>query len=250
MTSKIEWTDETWNPTTGCTKVSAGCKHCYAERIAERLQSMNSPRYVKGFNLALHDDLIDKPRHWRKGRMIFVNSMSDLFHKSVPSEFIERVFNTMNECPQHIFQVLTKRSDRARKFSERVQWSDNIWMGVSVENKNFYHRIADLVEIPARVRFLSCESLLAPLDDLPLDDIHWCIVGGESGPKARPMEASWVRSIKSQCRSAEVPFFFKQWGGVNKKKTGRLLDGKEYDELPFLPLLKTINKPIEPIKTF
>ena len=228
----IEWTDATWNPVTGCSKVSTGCKHCYAERLAHRLQAMGSVRYRNGFAVTLHPAVLDLPKRWRQPRMIFVNSMSDLFHESVPPEFIQRVFATMRDCPQHTFQVLTKRSARLRDLAQYLDWAPNIWMGVSVENRRVIHRIHDLQAVPAYVRFLSCEPLLGPLDDLPLDGIHWVIVGGESGPDARPMQAEWVRTIRDQCRRADVPFFFKQWGGVRKDRTGRDLDGRAYDEMP------------------
>ncbi len=230
--SKIEWTEMTWNPVTGCVKVSQGCKHCYAERMAKRLHAMGAPRYRNGFKVTLHDDLVDLPRKWRQPRLIFVNSMSDLFQASVPLAFIRRVFATMVECPQHTFQVLTKRSDRLAALADQLPWPDNVWMGVSVENAKTVVRIRDLVRAPAAVRFLSCEPLLGPLDELPLDGIHWVIVGGESGPHARPMKPEWVESIQRQCRDAEVPFFFKQWGGVRKHLTGRKLHDRTYDEMP------------------
>ena len=230
--STIEWTEATWNPVTGCSKVSTGCKHCYAERLARRLQAMGSVRYRNGFTVTLHPAVLDLPKRWRQPRMVFVNSMSDLFHESVPLEFIQRVFATMRACPQHTFQVLTKRSARLRDLAQYLDWAPNIWMGVSVENRRVIHRIHDLQAVPAHVRFLSCEPLLGPLDDLPLDGIHWVIVGGESGPGARPMQAAWVRAIRDQCRRAHVPFFFKQWGGVRKDLTGRELDGCAYDEMP------------------
>jgi len=230
--TSIEWTHATWNPVTGCTKISAGCKHCYAERFAKRLQRMGSTRYQNGFRLTLHEDLIDAPKRWKKPLLIFVNSMSDLFHERVPDEFIERVFRTMNECEHHVFQVLTKRSGRLREFAPRVEWTPNIWMGVSVENEKVLFRVADLQAVPAQVRFLSCEPLLGSLPNLPLEGIHWVIVGGESGPKARPMQVEWVREIRDQCARAGVAFFFKQWGGVWKKRNGRMLDGRTYDEMP------------------
>ena len=230
--STIEWTEATWNPVTGCSKVSAGCKHCYAERLAHRLQAMGSVRYRNGFAVTLHPDALDLPQRWRQPRMIFVNSMSDLFHEHVPLEFIQRVFATMRACPQHTFQVLTKRSARLRDLAPHLDWAPNIWMGVSVEDRRVIHRIHDLQAVPAHVRFLSCEPLLGPLDDLPLDGIHWVIVGGESGPGARPMQAAWVRAIRDQCRRADVPFFFKQWGGARKDLTGRELDGRTYDAMP------------------
>jgi protein gp37 len=230
--SKIEWTEMTWNPVTGCTKISAGCKHCYAERMAKRLHAMGVDRYRHAFQVTLHDDLVTLPLKWRQPRLIFVNSMSDLFHEAVPLEFIQRVFSTMVQCPQHNFQVLTKRSGRLRDVAGQLPWAPNIWMGVSVEDYRVVHRIPDLRQVPAHVRFLSCEPLIGPLEGLPLDGIHWVIVGGESGPKARPMSLEWVESILRQCRNADVPFFFKQWGGVRKDRTGRELHGRTYDEMP------------------
>jgi protein gp37 len=194
---------------------------------------MGVARYHRGFQLTLHEDLLDLPRRWKRPLMIFVNSMSDLFHERVPEEFIQRVFQTMNECPWHTFQVLTKRSARLRELAPQLEWSDNIWMGVSVENERVLYRVADLQAVPARVRFLSCEPLLGPLPNLPLEGIHWVIVGGESGPRARPMEAPWVREIRDQCSEAGVAFFFKQWGGVRKNLTGRELDGRTYDDMPY-----------------
>lgn len=236
--SSIEWTEVTWNPVTGCTKLSAGCEHCYAERLARRLQVMGNRRYSNGFKVTLHEDLIDAPRRWLSPRVIFVNSMSDLFHQDIPTEFIRQVFKTMNECPQHTFQVLTKRSDRVRRLAASLEWTPNIWMGVSVENDKVYRRIHHLIQVPATVRFLSCEPLIGSTENLPLEGIHWVIVGGESGPAARPMEESWVQSIKNQCREAEVAFFFKQWGGVHKHRHGRELDNRTYDEMPVIALPK------------
>jgi protein gp37 len=231
-TSTIEWTEMTWNPVTGCVKISQGCKHCYAERMAKRLHAMGAVRYVDGFRPTLHDDLIDAPRQWKRPRLIFVNSMSDLFQEAVPDNFIRRVFATMRDCPQHTFQILTKRSDRLRQLGASLPWPSNVWMGVSVENVRVLDRVADLAAVPAQVRFLSCEPLIGPLDNLTLDRIHWVIVGGESGPRARPMRREWVESIHRQCARAEVAFFFKQWGGVRKKATGRELHGRTYDEMP------------------
>ncbi|MEM7124905.1 MAG: phage Gp37/Gp68 family protein [Chloroflexota bacterium] len=242
--SQIEWTEMTWNPVTGCNKISQGCKYCYAERMAKRLKAMKQPRYRNGFQVTLHEDLIDKPRRWIKSRVVFVNSMSDLFHEDVPLEFIEKVFNTMIECPQHTFQVLTKRGKRLRELGSSLPWADNIWMGVSVEDNKVVHRIKDLQNVPAKVRFLSCEPLIGPLDNLPLEGIHWAIVGGESGPGARPMESNWVESILAQCRASDVAFFFKQWGGVRKKSTGRMLHGRTYDELPVMPTLSSFPKSV------
>lgn len=228
----IEWTQMTWNPVTGCTKVSQGCKHCYAERMAKRLKAMGSKRYQQGFKITLQEDLVDLPRKWKQPRVVFVNSMSDLFHPEVPLEFIAKVFKTMVECHQHQFQVLTKRSERLKEVCDQLPWPENVWMGVSVEDERVIHRVTDLQQVPAAVRFLSCEPLIGPLDRLPLANIHWVIVGGESGPKSRPMEKEWVHSIKHQCDQADVAFFFKQWGGVRKDLTGRELEGKTYNDMP------------------
>jgi protein gp37 len=230
--SHIEWTEATWNPVTGCTKVSAGCKNCYAERLALRLEAMGNQRYRNGFDLTLHDDVVDLPKSWRIPRMIFVNSMSDLFHKDVPLDFIQRVFATMRNCSQHTFQILTKRSDRLLGLASRIDWPSNVWMGVSVEDSRVLSRIDDLRKVPAAIRFLSCEPLIGSLAGIELTHIHWVIVGGESGPYARPMKIEWVREIFRACRKADVPFFFKQWGGVRKDLTGRLLRGRTYDEMP------------------
>ena len=230
--SSIEWTEMTWNPVTGCTRISQGCKNCYAERIAKRLQAMGAKRYVNAFKLSLHEDLIDAPRRWKQPRLVFVNSMSDLFQESIPVEFIARVFGTMEECPQHTFQVLTKRSGRLRRLASKLPWPRNLWMGVSVEDARVIHRVSDLAAVPACVRFLSCEPLIGPLDALPLNGIQWVIVGGESGPRARPMEKAWVESIRRQCERSGVAFFFKQWGGVRKDLTGRKLNGRTYDQMP------------------
>jgi protein gp37 len=237
-TSTIEWTEMTWNPVTGCIKVSQGCKHCYAERMAKRLHAMGSERYRDGFKPTLHDDLIDLPKRWKKSRLIFVNSMSDLFQDAVLDDFIRRVFATMEASPQHTFQILTKRSERLRKIGESLPWPSNVWMGVSVEDERVLSRITDLAAVPARVRFLSCEPLIGPLENLPLKGIHWAIVGGESGPGARPMNKQWVESIYRQCQRGSVPFFFKQWGGVRKDMTGRKLHGRTYDEMPCLTTIE------------
>jgi len=230
--SNIEWTEMTWNPVTGCTKVSQGCKHCYAERMARRLEAMGNDRYRNGFRVTLHPDLLDVPRGWRQPRVVFVNSMSDLFHDDIPLAYIQRVFATMRDCPHHTFQVLTKRSERLVELARQLSWPANVWMGVSVEHARVVQRVHDLQRVPAAVRFLSLEPLIGPLDALPLDGIHWAIVGGESGPKARPMRKEWVTSIFRQCRAARVPFFFKQWGGVRKDLTGRELNGRIYNEMP------------------
>ena len=230
--SHIEWTQATWNPVTGCTKISQGCKNCYAERLAKRLQLMGAYRYRNGFGLTLHPDILDLPTKWRKPKLIFVNSMSDLFHKDVPADFISKVFETMANCPQHTFQVLTKRSSRLAALASKLSWPPNVWMGVSVEDSRVTHRIDDLRQVPAAVRFLSVEPLIGSLGTINLGGIHWVIVGGESGPRARRMESTWVEDIFQQCRSASVPFFFKQWGGVRKDLTGRILHNRTYDEMP------------------
>lgn len=230
--SAIEWTESTWNPVTGCTKVSPGCAHCYAERMALRLRAMGQQNYVNGFDLTLQPQALELPLRWKKPQRIFVNSMSDLFHDLVPEEFIARVFDVMNRAPWHQFQVLTKRSERLLEISPRLQWSPHIWMGVSVESARFTHRIGHLRKTDAHVKFLSLEPLLGPLENLNLAGVDWAIVGGESGPGARPMRPEWAQNIQEQCAGAGVAFFFKQWGGVNKKKTGRTLDGRTYDEMP------------------
>lgn len=232
--SHIEWTEATWNPITGCTKISAGCKNCYAERLAQRLQAMGNRRYRNGFKLTLHEDIVDLPKLWRAPRTIFVNSMSDLFHRDAPLEFIQRVFETMRACPQHTFQILTKRSDRLAALASKIDWPRNVWMGVSVEDSRVLSRVNNLREVPAAIRFLSCEPLIGALAAIDLTDIHWVIVGGESGPQARPMNPQWVWEILRSCRKAGVPFFFKQWGGVRKDLAGRSLRGRTYDEMPQL----------------
>lgn len=250
--SSIEWTESTWNPVLGCQKVSAGCKNCYAERMSHRLAAMGKAARAAGSNpgkkayylkvidprgrwngrVYLVDEAIETPKSWKASRVIFVNSMSDLFHKDVPTSFIKRVFRTMNQCPQHVFQVLTKRPERAARLASRLDWTDNIWMGTSVESGLVTNRIDELGSIPASVRFLSIEPLIGPISKLPLSAIHWVIVGGESGPGARPMKVQWVRKIREKCCHQGVPFFFKQWGGTNKKKAGRVLDGRTWDEMP------------------
>jgi protein gp37 len=230
--SSIEWTEATWNPVRGCTKVSAGCKHCYAETFAERFRGVPGHPFEQGFDLRLVPAALDLPRRWRRGRLIFVNSMSDLFHDGVPDEYIVRVFDVMRECPQHQFQVLTKRAERMDALASRLLPSQNVWLGVSVENAAQIWRVEHLLRIPSQVRFLSVEPLLGPIPRLPLNGIAWVIVGGESGHGARPMEAKWVRNIRDQCRREGVPFFFKQWGGVQKSKHGRTLDDRTWDEMP------------------
>jgi len=231
--SSIEWTEMTWNPVTGCTKISAGCKHCYAEVMAKRLQAMGVEKYKDAFKVTLHEDALKIPYTWKKQKIVFVNSMSDLFHPKVPLVFIQKVFRVMNENPQHTFQVLTKRADRLFEVHKELKWSHNIWMGVSVENEKVISRIDLLRETGARTKFLSCEPLIGPLNNINLTSIDWVIVGGESGRSPRPMSEDWVLNIMDQCNAAGVAFFFKQWGGSNKKKSGRLLNGRTYDEMPF-----------------
>ena len=230
--SGIEWTQATWNPVTGCTKVSPGCKFCYAERMAERLQAMGQPNYRDGFALTLQPHMLELPLRWRKPQTIFVNSMSDLFHRDVPDDYIQQVFDVMRRAHWHRFQVLTKRSERLPVIDAVLDWPSNVWMGVSVESSSYVHRIEHLAATHARIKFLSLEPLLGPLPELPLENIDWAIVGGESGPHARPIETTWVTQIRDQCVQAGVPFFFKQWGGRNKKRAGRLLDGRTWDEMP------------------
>jgi len=230
--SSIEWTEATWNPVTGCTKVSAGCKNCYAERMAKRLQAMGVSQYANGFDLTLQPGALALPTRWKRPRRIFVNSMSDLFHRDVPLNFIKEVFSVMRNCPQHTFQILTKRPEIAAAYATELPWPDNVWLGASVENMLVAHRIDDLREVPAAVRFLSLEPLLGPLPRLTLGGISWVIVGGEAGPAARPMEPKWVEQIRDRCVAARVPFFFKQWGGTNKKRAGRTLAGRTWDEMP------------------
>jgi len=234
--SGIEWTETTWNPVTGCTKISPGCKNCYAERMALRLQAMGQPNYRDGFKVTLHERMLPLPLTWKKPRMIFVNSMSDLFHKDVPTEFIEKTFDVMRKASWHTFQVLTKRSDRLREIEEKISIPKNVWFGVSVECEDYLYRIDDLRVTHAPVKFLSLEPLLGPLPGLNLDGIDWVIVGGESGPGARPMQEEWVTDIRDRCIAANVPFFFKQWGGVIKKRTGRVLEGRTWDQMPDLPV--------------
>ncbi|GAB1352195.1 MAG TPA: phage Gp37/Gp68 family protein [Candidatus Rifleibacterium sp.] len=230
--STIEWTEVTWNPVTGCTKISAGCKNCYAERMAKRLRLMGSRRYVNEFAVTLHEDLLDFPKKMRAPRQIFVNSMSDLFHEAVPLEFIQKVFATMNACPQHVFQVLTKRSTRLAELANSLVWTKNIWMGVTVEDDANKHRIKNLKNVPAAVRFISFEPLLSEICHPDLTGINWIIVGGESGPGARPIKKEWVESLQENARINHIPFFFKQWGGTNKKKAGKLLNGCLCQEIP------------------
>lgn len=245
--SRIEWTQATWNPVAGCSPVSPGCLNCYAARMALRLSHMpngvglkykrtaaraRDGRPVFSGRINLDEASLDLPRSWRLPRTIFVNSMSDLFHERVPLSYIRRVFAVMEECPQHVFQVLTKRPERTLELARKLPWPENVWMGTSVESKPYYQRIRDLQKVPAAVRFLSCEPLLGPLPRMPLAGIGWVIVGGESGPGSRSMQGSWVLQIKEQCERRDIPFFFKQWGGVNKKKTGREINGRTFDEMP------------------
>ncbi len=232
--STIEWTEVTWNPTTGCDKISAGCKFCYAEVMSKRLMAMGQPKYRNNFELTIHESELIRPYSWRKPRTVFVNSMSDLFHKDVPTEFIKRVWKVMNETPQHTYQVLTKRAERIEELSSELTWTPNIWMGVSIENELVLHRLEHLRNTGALTKFISAEPLIGPLPNMNLKNIHWVIVGGESGKGSRQMEKKWVIDIKDQCRKFNTSFFFKQWGGVRKKQAGRLLDGLEYNEFPII----------------
>jgi protein gp37 len=230
--SPIEWTDATWNPVTGCSKISPGCKHCYAERMANRLRAMGQKNYRNGFEVTLQPQMLELPLKWKTPKRIFANSMSDLFHVDVPISFIKDVFDVMRRAHWHQYQVLTKRADRVRELSQQLQWEPQIWMGVSVENEKYLDRIDHLRKTGAHIKFLSLEPLLGPLRKVNLRGIDWVIVGGESGPGARPVDPAWVRDIRDQCERAAVPFFFKQWGGVQKKRTGRMLEGRTWDEMP------------------
>lgn len=236
--SYIEWTESTWNPVTGCSKASPGCAHCYAERMARRLHAMELARgetngkYANGFQVTLHPDELDRPKRWKQPQSIFVNSMSDLFHEDIPLEFIQRVFGAMLAADWHRYQILTKRSRVLRQLDPHLEWAEHIWMGVSVENADYVHRIDDLRATHACVKFVSFEPLLGPLPRLNLRGIDWAIAGGESGPGARPMREEWALNLRNQCLAVGVPFFFKQWGGVNKKRAGRLLEGRTWDEMP------------------
>ena len=234
--SSIEWTDATWNPTTGCSKISPGCKHCYAERMSKRLKAMGVKKYANEFKVTLHHDALEVPLTWKTPHNIFVNSMSDLFHEKIPMDFIQKVFTVMKQAHWHQFQVLTKRSERLAELAPQIYWPQNVWMGVSVENSEYTFRIDHLRQTNAHIKFLSLEPLLGPLSNLNLDDIDWVIVGGESGPGARPMPKEWVVEIRGQCQRENVPFFFKQWGGVQKKRKGRELDGITWDEMPVVEL--------------
>ena len=230
--SAIEWTEFTWNPVTGCSKVSLGCRHCYAETMARRLKAMGQPNYRNGFKVTTHEHMLGRPFQWKKPQMVFVNSMSDLFHEDVPLEFILRAFDVMRQAEWHRFQVLTKRSERLSQISRFICWPPNVWMGVSVENQDYTYRIEHLRQSGAKIKFLSLEPLLGPIPDLNLRNIDWVIVGGESGVRPRPMKEKWVVDILHKCLSSNVPFFFKQWGGRNKRKAGRILRGRTWNEMP------------------
>lgn len=230
--SRIEWTEVTWNPVTGCVKISPGCKNCYAERMSQRLRAMGVEKYRNGFSVTLHESALGDPLRWKKPRLVFVNSMSDLFYESVPASFIESVFAVMNRASRHTFQVLTKRPERAALLSGGLNWTPNIWLGASIESRNLLGRLEPLKETGARTKFLSLEPLLGPLPDVDLAGIDWVIAGGESGPGARPPEPDWIRDIRDNCIDSGTPFFFKQWGGVFKKRTGRVLDGRTWDQMP------------------
>lgn len=230
--TKIEWTEETWNPFTGCSLISEGCINCYAKKMAKRLKAMGNKRYQNEFIPTVHLDLLEKPLKWKKPRKVFVNSMSDIFHEEIPDEYIEKVFEVMNLAKEHTFQILTKRSKRMLELSNKIKFTDNIWVGVTVENKKVLKRIEDLREIKCRIKFLSCEPLLEDLDNINLKGIDWVIVGGESGVKSREIRKEWVENLLKKCRKNKIPFFFKQWGGYNKKKNGNILNGKKYLEYP------------------
>jgi len=230
--TSIEWTESTWNPVTGCSKISAGCANCYAERMARRLKAVGVPNYANGFKVTLHEELLTLPLKWHKPKIIFVNSMSDLFHEKIPDDFILRIFDVMNRASWHRFQILTKRSDRLSRMSPDLPWADNIWMGVTVEDRKCAFRIEHLRKTRASIKFISMEPLLEPVAELDLIGIDWVIVGGESGPGARPLNEDWVMNIKGKCQTSNIPFFFKQWGGVNKKKSGRLLEGRLWNQMP------------------
>lgn len=234
QSTSIEWTDSTWNPVTGCSKISSGCENCYAERIALRLKAMGNPSYINGFTVTLHEELLNLPLKWKKPHIIFVNSMSDLFHENIPEEFIMRVFNVMHKANWHHYQILTKRSKRMLEISSKLHWMPHIWMGVTVEKQEYLYRVEHLQKTNSNIKFLSLEPLLGPINDIPLFGIDWVIVGGESGPKSRKMKKHWVLGIRDQCQDKKVPFFFKQWGGINKKKAGRVLEGRTWDEKPTL----------------
>jgi protein gp37 len=233
--SAIEWTEATWNPVTGCDKVSPGCAHCYAEAFAERWRGIAGHPYEQGFDLRLWPTRLDQPLRWKRPRMIFVNSMSDLFHEQIPPNFIQEVFRSMEKAHWHTFQILTKRPERVVELADRLPWPDNVWMGVSIENRRFISRADLLREVKAAVRFISAEPLLGPLEGLDLTEIDWLIAGGESGFRHRPVKPDWIRSLRSNCENEGVAFFFKQWGGRTSKTGGRELDGRTYDDMPSLP---------------
>jgi protein gp37 len=235
LQSSIEWTEATWNPVTGCSKISPGCQHCYAERMARRLQAIGQPHYRNGFKVTLHEDALDLPLCWKRPQAIFVNSMSDLYHLDVPLAFIQRIFGVMHQARWHRYQILTKRAERLAELNNKLPWASNIWQGVTVEHPAYAHRIDLLRKTSAKIKFLSLEPLLAPMPGLDLREINWVIVGGESGPGARPMLAEWATDIRDQCQKAGVAFYFKQWGGVFKKRHGRTLDGRTWDEIPPFP---------------
>lgn len=241
--SSIEWTDATWNPVTGCNKVSPGCKHCYAERMAKRLCAMGQRNYTNGFELTLQQHMLELPLKWKRPSQVFVNSMSDLFHKDVPTAYIKKVFDVMKKAHWHQYQILTKRSERLRELGCQLPWEPQMWMGVSIETEDYLYRIEDLQKTCAHIKFLSLEPLLGPLSQLNLQEIDWVIVGGESGPGARPMHPDWVRQIRDRCIHAQVPFFFKQWGGPVKSRTGRLLDGRTWDQMPY-GIVPTVEEPL------
>ena len=234
LDSSIEWTESTWNPITGCTKISSGCLNCYAERMAKRLKAMGQHNYRNGFSLAVHEECFELPLKWKKPRTIFVNSMSDLFHEKLPESVIKQLFDVMRKAFWHNFQVLTKRAERLAEISPKLKWPDNVWMGVTIENDQYLDRLNYLKQSGARIKFLSLEPLLGPINDIDLEGIDWVIVGGESGPQARPIEPAWVMKIRDLCLAQATPFFFKQWGGRNKKKNGRLLEGKIWDQQPLV----------------
>lgn len=238
--SSIEWTEMTWNPTTGCTKISAGCKYCYAEIMSKRLQAMGVEKYKDNFEVRTHPSALSIPYTWKYSKVVFVNSMSDLFHEDIPIDFIKKVFAVMNDNPQHVFQVLTKRAERLLEINKELKWTHNIWMGVSVENEKVKKRIDFLKKTKAKVKFLSLEPLIGPLPKMNLSKIDWVIVGGESGHNPRPMDADWVIDIQEQCKVKDVAFFFKQWGGKNKKANGRLLNGRTFDEMPEIDLQHSV----------
>ena len=240
--SSIEWTETTWNPVTGCSPVSDGCKHCYAYRMAKRLQAMGNKRYINGFEVTLHEDLVNLPKNWKTPRKIFVNSMSDLFHENISEDFIQKIFSTISSSPHHTYQILTKRAERLTALAPNLLWPDNLWMGVTVESGKYSYRIDLLRMVPAAIRFVSVEPMIGPVQTLNLHGIDWVIVGGESGPGARIIMNNWVEDVRDQCVTTGVPFFFKQWGGFNKKKAGRLLNGREWNQYPMNPRKNLSNR--------